>query len=227
MSDYAYIGSELDLFAKAQRWKAYWSSFLAHAISGDVLEVGAGIGANTRLLSGLPVKSWTCLEPDPTLAARIPRDLGVITLRGSTADLPPTPAYDTILYVDVLEHIEDDKAELERAYRLLRPGGRLCVLSPAHQALYTAFDAAIGHYRRYSKRSLKAVGPSRARLTILAYLDCAGTLASIGNRLLLRQSAPTERQILTWDRLLIPISSRLDRLLGFSIGKTVVGIWTA
>src|SRR5271170_3673365 len=143
MSEYNYIGSELDLFAKAVRWKSYWRSFLASVISGDVLEVGAGIGTNTQLLSGLPVKSWTCLEPDAQLCARIPRELSATIIKGSIADLPAAPNYDTILYIDVLEHIEHDKAELEGAFRLLRKAGHLCVLGPAHPGLFTPFDAAV------------------------------------------------------------------------------------
>ena len=164
----------MDLFAKAIRWKSYWRSFLASVIAGDVLEVGAGIGTNTRTLSGLPVRTWTCLEPDEQLCARIPRDLAATIIHGKIADLPAVPSYDTIVYIDVLEHIEHDKAELEGAFRLLRPGGHLCVLVPANQALFTPFDTAIGHYRRYSKKSLRDAGPANGHLTRLAYLDCAG-----------------------------------------------------
>jgi SAM-dependent methyltransferase len=227
MGEYNYIGSELDLFAKATRWKSYCRSFLASVISGDVLEVGAGIGSNTLVFAGLPVKSWTCLEPDLQLCARIPRELAGTFINGTIADLPAVPSYDTIVYIDVLEHIEDDKAELEGAFRLLRKGGHLCVLAPAHQKLFNAFDAAIGHYRRYSKESLKAAGPPNGHVTTLAYLDCAGVLASIGNRILLRQATPTERQIAAWDRYLVPISRRLDPVLRFTIGKSIVGVWKA
>jgi SAM-dependent methyltransferase len=227
MHEFNYIGSELELFAKATRWKSYWRSFLASVIAGDVLEVGAGIGSNTRVFFGLPVKSWTCLEPDAQLCARIPPELVGTIINGEIADLPEVPSYDTIVYIDVLEHIEDDKAELEAAFRLLRKGGHLCVLAPAHQRLFTAFDAAIGHFRRYSKESLIDAGPPRGHLTILAYLDCAGALASMGNRILLKQAAPTERQIARWDRWLVPISRRLDPVLGFKIGRSVVGVWKA
>jgi len=227
MSEYNYVGSELDVFAKAVRWKTYWRSILAQSISGDVLEVGAGIGANTGLLAALPVKSWTCLEPDPQLCARIPRDPARTIINGTVADLPQVPTYDSIIYIDVLEHIEHDRAELEAAFQRLRPGGHLSVLGPAHQGLFTPFDKAIGHYRRYSKTSLRDVGPARARLVRLAYLDSAGMLASLGNRLFLKQSSPTQQQILTWDRFLVPISRRLDPLFGFAVGKSVVAVWTA
>lgn len=55
-------------------------------------------------------------------------------------DLPPGELFDTLLYIDVLEHIPDDGAELARAAERLRPGGRVIVLSPVHQWLYSEFD---------------------------------------------------------------------------------------
>ena len=66
--------------------------------------------------------------------------------------------FDTILYVDVLEHIADDAAELARARRLLTPEGNLVVLAPAHQSLFSPFDAAVGHYRRYDERTATILG---------------------------------------------------------------------
>ena len=82
------------------------------------------------------------------------------------------------------------------------------MLSPAHPFLFTPFDAAIGHFRRYTRASLHRAAPATLSLEKLVYLDAAGMLASAGNRLLLRSAMPTERQILTWDRLLVPVSRR-------------------
>jgi len=56
-------------------------------------------------------------------------------------------------------------------------------------------------------------------------LDAAGMLASAGNRLLLRSAMPTERQILTWDRLLVPVSRLIDPIFAGRVGKNVLGIW--
>src|SRR5579863_9759834 len=58
-----YAGSELALFEKARNWKRYWRSLVKPFISGDVLEVGAGIGANAELLREVTHREWTCLEP--------------------------------------------------------------------------------------------------------------------------------------------------------------------
>jgi len=221
---YEYAGGELALFEKAVNWKRYWRSQIAPLVTGAVLEVGAGIGSNTRLLAGLSYRSWTCLEPDATLAARIelpgPLHRKII---GVIAAVPEF--FDTIIYIDVLEHIEDDAAEMARAAARLTAGGRLIVLAPAHEFLYAPFDAAVGHFRRYCRTSLRRAAPAELRESKVIYLDAAGLIASAANRLLLRQSMPTERQILTWDRLLIPASRTLDPLFGHRLCKSVLGIW--
>jgi SAM-dependent methyltransferase len=222
---YQYAGFELAIFEKALHWKRYWSSLIAPYVSGDVLEVGAGIGANTEALMRFPHQSCTSLEPDAALAAQIrirgPRHRKIV---GTLADVDES--FDTILYIDVLEHIEDDRAELMQAAAHLKPGGHVIALSPAHATLYTSFDKAIGHFRRYSKKSLReAAARCGLRPVKMQYLDSAGLLASAANRLVSSPQAPAEWQILTWDRCLIPVSSVLDPLLGYSVGKSILAVW--
>jgi hypothetical protein len=133
--------------------------------------------------------------------------------------------FDTIVYIDVLEHVEDDRRELENAASRLRAGGRLIVLSPAHQWLFSPLDTAFGHFRRYNRTTLCRVSPPSLRLDRLFYLDSVGLLLSSANLLLLRQSMPTKTQMHIWDGLTIPISRILDRCLANSVGKSIVGIW--
>ena len=228
-----YVGRELEVFARATQWKKYWSSLVRAHVRGDVLEAGAGMGTNTPFLKSSQASSWTCLEPDPLLAAQMREKFSADTgLSNATVQIGKIESitsrveFDAILYIDVLEHIHDDKAELQRASRLLRRGGKLIVLSPAYSWLYTPFDRAIGHVRRYRKGTLRAVAPPDCRLEKMIYLDSAGLLASSGNRLLLRQSMPTLRQILFWDRYLVPVSRVLDHLVLHGFGKSILGIWT-
>jgi hypothetical protein len=63
------------------------------------------------------------------------------------------------------------------------------------------------------------------KLSFLAYLDCVGIMASLINRILLRQSLPNKKQIKFWDSYLVPLSVHLDKIIGFNLGKTVLGIW--
>lgn len=230
MDAYRYVGDELSVFGQAQCWKWYVRSQIDHALVGHVLEVGAGIGSSTVALRSERQTSWTCLEPDAEMADAIARQvafdrLPVRVVRGTTAHLLPVERYDAIVYLDVLEHIEDDRAELARAAAHLAPGGRLIVLSPAHQWLFTPFDERIGHWRRYSRRLLRDVVPAGLEVERLVYLDAAGLLLSLANRLVLRSASPSVRQVRTWDRWFVPVSRVIDPILGHHVGKSLLAIW--
>jgi 2-polyprenyl-3-methyl-5-hydroxy-6-metoxy-1,4-benzoquinol methylase len=226
---YHYQGQELDIFAHARRWKIYWARYISKWIHGDILEVGAGLGTNTALLQSQSVRSWHCLEPDPELETQLATAIANIPVcsasRGTIRSMA-SRRFDSILYIDVLEHIERDSDELSIAASLLRPGGHIVVLSPAYQFLFSEFDKSIGHCRRYDGNSLRRCSPHSCKLEKISYLDSVGIFLSLANRVLLRQSTPTLQQIRTWDKYIVPISRVLDPALGHSIGKTVVGIWT-
>ncbi len=230
--DQAYIGGELDLFALADNWKAYIKSAIAAYLRGDVLEVGAGIGATTMALHDDQVRRWVCLEPDASLAARLRERLhhrtgpsAIEVVVGSLDAFAGQPSFDCILYIDVLEHIEDDFQQITCAGRLIRPGGYVVVLSPAHSWLFSAFDKSIGHRRRYTKATLRKLKPTGFTEQKLTYLDSLGILLSLGNVIALRQSMPTRAQILAWDRFCIPISKIADPVLFGAVGKSILAVW--
>jgi SAM-dependent methyltransferase len=229
---YSYIGTELELFSAATNWKSYVAERLSRFVTGRVLEVGAGIGGNIPFLKNPQVVEWTCLEPDCELASRIvarqatgavPPGCRVAT--GTIATLDADDRFDTILYLDVLEHINEDRVELVRAAELLSPMGSLVVLAPAHPFLFSPFDAAIGHYRRYNRATLAAPSPTGLRLEVSMMLDSAGFFASLVNRVLLSAPLPSKRQIALWDKFLVPLSRRLDLFCGYKFGKTIVAVW--
>jgi SAM-dependent methyltransferase len=229
---YVYVGSELDLFAAAVNWKSYVRRQVRPYLGREVLEVGAGQGGTTRFLCDGQADRWICLEPDALLADRLVEAIGAGELPdccrpriGTLADLEEPDLFDTILYMDVLEHITDDQSELELAAERLHAGGHLIVLAPAHQWLFTPFDESIGHHRRYTTGSLGALTPGGLRLVRLAYLDSIGMLASLGNRFVLQRSMPDPGQIAVWDRIMVPLSRWVDPVLGYHLGKSVLAVW--
>jgi SAM-dependent methyltransferase len=230
MPGYEYEGSELELFAHAKNWKAYFRSRITKYLTGQVLEVGAGIGGTTQVLCHRGVTGWTCLEPDAALAEKIPSHgpypAPVKVVVGTIADLPSEARFDTIIYIDVLEHIENDKAELARAIDRLAPGGKVVGLCPAHPKLFTPFDAAIGHHRRYTTQMFRDLTPAEGKCETAFYLDSLGMLLSLANKLALRQSMPTLKQILFWDKVVVPCSRILDPITGYRLGKSVVAVWS-
>ena len=228
-----YIGTELELFQHAKHWKSYFASRIKPHLGQDVAEVGAGIGGTTALLSPGHRGRWLCLEPDQRLLASVKTAIesgalpaGCEARAATLSELPVSETFDSILYIDVLEHIEDDHAEARQAAQRLRPGGKLIILAPAHQWLYSPFDEAIGHFRRYNRESLAAAVPSELETVELLYLDLVGLLASAGNRFVSRQSAPNRSQITLWDNAMVPLSRLLDPLIGNRAGKSVFGVWS-
>ena len=231
MNDFTYSGSELELFANAHKWKRYWAKQVRPYLGQRVFDVGAGLGENFKLL-WQPDASWICIDPDEALAAKIhktasempePRKCNI--LHGQLATLSSDEMADTILYIDVLEHIKDDRAELEQAFMHLKAGGYLVVLAPAYQWLFSPFDEAVGHFRRYNAKTLRSIAPNGLTLKKLHYLDSAGLFASAANKLILKSSTPTHSQIAFWDRALIPLSRLLDKLIAHRAGKSILAVW--
>lgn len=223
-----YVGGELEVFQHAVNWKRYVASFFKPYVQGSVAEIGAGLGANVPYLFNEAVHRYLCIEPDEGLAASIENKIASGILSGNCFIqkgilLPDTAnAFDALLYIDVLEHIEDDATEVIKAATALRVGGYLCVLVPANPAHYSAFDKASGHLRRYTKTSLINVVMPSLQIKQCHYLDCFGALASKANRYFLRQSLPSQNQVLFWDRILVPASRIVDKLTDYRFGKSLL-----
>lgn len=225
---YTYCGNELEIFALATNWKNYWSSKLKKYIYGRVLEVGAGIGENFQYLDTPGCKSWTAIEPDKLNCQQAKCKYSAIgkynLITGCVSDLPNYDKYNTILYIDVLEHIFDDSKELDMACNLLTNDGCIVILSPAHNMLYSKFDRSVGHFRRYSKKSLSHIIPKQCFVQTTFYLDSVGLFASAYSRIISNSELPTVLQIKLWDRFIIPLSRVIDFMFGYTFGKTIVSV---
>jgi len=227
---FKYEGDELVLFQHAKHWKKYFSQQIKPYIKANVLEVGAGIGATTLLLNDGSVKKWLLLEPDEEMSSTLKKKIEAkelpanCQLQSGTID-NVTSTFDTIIYIDVLEHIEKDGEEMEKAAALLNAGGHVIVLSPAFQFLYNPFDKAIGHHRRYNKKTIRNITPAVLRLVSSRYYDSAGYFAALMNKLFLRKKYPTQKQVLFWDNRMVPVSKVTDKIFFHSFGKSIIGVW--
>jgi ubiquinone/menaquinone biosynthesis C-methylase UbiE len=227
---FIYPGEELVLFQHATNWKKYFSAQVKDYIKGNVLEVGAGIGSTTFLLNDGSAKLWLMLEPDEKMSAELKMKIetkglpGNCSLQTGTID-QLSSTFDTIIYIDVLEHIEADAEEMKNAAALLNTGGHIIVLSPAFQFLYSPFDKAIGHYRRYTKKMLRDITPAGLQVNSTRYYDSVGYFAALMNKLFLRQKYPSRKQVMFWDKWLVPVSRISDRVFFHSFGKSIIGVW--
>ena len=224
-----YVGNELELFRHAHNWKTYYSNEISKYIKGDVLEVGAGFGANSKYLCNHNTKSWTFIEPDSNLSSKISDstiNFGVPKkiITGTIYNLSDE-TFDSIIYIDVLEHIEKSKDEIQRLKLHLRDTGHLIILVPAFQFMYSEFDLRLGHFRRYNKALLMDEVGTVFIKEKLFYLDSCGFIASLFNKIFLKQPEISLKQVLFWDKVLIQISKVIDIIFFRNFGKSLIGIF--
>jgi SAM-dependent methyltransferase len=219
-----YVGEELEIFKNALNWRNYWSTFIHPHVRGKVLEVGSGIGTVTEHLKTSNYSTWICLEPDFSLIPKSNEwpDGNVHQVCGTSKNMKKIPYFDTALFIDVIEHISDDADEIKRICETVKIGGSVIILAPAFNHIYSKFDKSVGHYRRYSKRSLIDILPKNLVVKEINYVDSIGYFVSVINRFISKNSIPSFFHISFWDRVLIPISKIVDKVINYSFGKTVI-----
>ena len=223
-----YPGTELEATAYAHNYTAWVMSELRPFLRGRTLEVGAGIGTVARSLLESPIERLIALEPAPRLLEELRRALSgqerVEIHQGTLPALAPrfASSVDTVVYVNVLEHIADDRAELRAAADVLRPGGHLCVFVPARPWLFSHLDAAMGHHRRYATKGLvRLVDDVGLELVRARNFDALGMVTWLVAFKWLKLEM-TAGPVRTYDRLVVPIARLLDRALGHTLGKSLV-----
>ncbi|MCX6787576.1 MAG: class I SAM-dependent methyltransferase [Candidatus Kaiserbacteria bacterium] len=199
-------------------------------IGKKVAEVGAGSGTFSELLLRLPIDELLVVEPSkemfPLLAERVGRDPHVTCAQAFFQDISGQYAehFDTVLYVNVLEHIKDDEKELRHAYESLKAGGTLCVFVPALQWLFGEHDRIVGHQRRYYKKQLTSIlEASGFEIVAVRYFDIAGVLPWwLLMRLMKRQLS--DGNAMLYDSFVVPIMSWIESIVHPPIGKNLIAV---
>jgi len=137
-----------------------------------ILEVGCGTGHNLDMLKRFG--RVDAIEVDGAARAIASKRLGHAVLDAPLPALAGVPdrTYDLIAILDVIEHIDEDKAGLESLARKLKPGGRILITVPAFPWMWSAHDVVNHHKRRYTRRTLKAlVAGAGLRLEMLSWFN--------------------------------------------------------
>jgi SAM-dependent methyltransferase len=230
----AYAGRDLESMSFARNYHRWILDLFAPHLGRRVVEVGAGTGSFSELLLARAPESLTLVEPSremhrllvarvgrlPTAArVRIHNDTFARVARRLAEEERP----DSVIYVNVLEHIADDEAELRLVSDVLAPGGRAFVFVPALQWLYGSFDRQVGHRRRYTRRGLEAkCGRAGFRVVKSAYFDAAGVLPWWLKYRVLRSEKMEPAAVKFYDRACVPVLRRVEALAPPPVGKNVL-----
>lgn len=221
----------LEQLAAAPRYNRWMFERLRPWVGRRVLEVGSGIGNLSAFLADRERAVLTDTRPEylarlrarfaayPNVAVAhlyLPADDGA--LEGER--------FDTVICLNVLEHVADDARSLAMMHGLLHRSGRLILLVPALPALYGSLDRALGHVRRYTTRELRTkFEQAGLRMRHLEYFNLAGMPGWwFTGRVLRRDIIPAAS--LRWFDALVPLF-RLERFLPWRLGQSLIAIGEA
>lgn len=213
--------------SKAENYLAWQFGTVSPHVRGAVLEVGGGIGNFTLQLAQF-ADHVTTLEPNDycvrQLREKVAGNPGVTVLQTTVEDLDSSlkGTFSTIVLMNVLEHIENDVQVIRQLDHLLIPGGEILVLVPAMQFAFGETDRRLGHYRRYTARSVRRLAADVGmQLTRRRYFNFVGLWGWLWNAKVTRRANQSEHQIRFFDRFVVPVMSRLERLIPPPIGQSI------
>ncbi len=149
--------STLESMSQAGFYNKWTLNKFKKYLKGEILEIGCGIGNFTSTLSKFG--KVTAIDIDPSLIENFKKD-NISNIKSGYGNIEngeyffKDKTFDTIVCINVLEHIKDDTKALENMFKLLKPGGNLILLVPIHNFLFGEIDKAIGHFRRYDQKEL-------------------------------------------------------------------------
>jgi SAM-dependent methyltransferase len=227
---FTYTGEELDALAGADNYHRWIARRFAPYLGGRIVEAGAGIGTFAAALRRVaPTSALTLVEPAsnnyPHLALRHGGDPRCRTVHGYLADAGADGGADTVVAVNVLEHVEDDREFLRTAHRLLVPGGHLLIHVPAMPSLYGTLDEAFEHHRRYARSELgERLRAAGFEVLKLSYSNLPGIAAWWFTGRVLRRRTLGSRATLLYDRVMIPLIAAAERIASPPLGQSLIAI---
>jgi len=234
--NFEYEGKDLESMSYAPNYNNWILDCFDRYIGKLILEVGAGSGVLSELIINRYQKETYLLEPSPAMF-KIQKDLITKNFKDIDQDqlingvlkdnygFFETKKLDTIFYINVLEHTQDDIGELKLAYKLLEKNGHVLTFSPALPQLYGNIDKQVGHYRRYylkeMKQKMQAAGFS---VVESYYFDFVGMILWWIKFKLFNSKNQDKGSVKLFDSVLVPILKKIEIHKLLPIGKNIIVI---
>jgi len=221
----SYLNHVLGYFDLARNYRNYQLDLIRKFVGGNILEVGPGRGEI--------IENFICADNKITMIDTDEEMCKVIRERFKNSDVRILNSnissleekFDTILYMDVIEHIENDIKELDQAISKLNKNGKLVIIVPAFSILFSDFDKSVGHFRRYTKKNFFNYKNSEVKLRNLKYFDSLGFFILFLSKILkFKGNSKAVFGIKVWN-MLIPISRLIDKIIFHSLGKSLICVY--
>ena len=225
MSNKNYEGWELKFFDNSKNFRLYQQQLINKYLLGHLAEVGPGNGTNLSYYIDKPNKI-DLFEPSKKHYDNLKKTFSKNhKIKVFNRSFGGKKKYDTIVYLDVLEHIKKDKEEVKKALGLLKKNGKLIINVPANSHLYSNFDKDVGHYKRYSKKDFEIILQNFSfRKVSYRYYDSIGYLLSLMSKLFITNYKKNfEKKIKIWNNLIF-LSKLLDKITLNAFGKSLLVI---
>jgi 2-polyprenyl-3-methyl-5-hydroxy-6-metoxy-1,4-benzoquinol methylase len=227
-----YAADDLATMEEARRYTEHVFGMVRGFLGSRVLEVGSGIGTMTRRLVDV-ADVVVGIEPNRNCATQLQEAMGghprftmrVCHFEECDAAELASQRFDSVLLVNVLEHLADDVRALKAFEQIVVPGGRVIVFVPALQMAYGPLDAELGHHRRYSKRSLSAAfAAAGLDLIRLRYTNPIGLAGWMYNAHISKSTKHSVAQVRLFETLVAPWALPLERLIPPPIGLSLIAV---
>lgn len=231
-SSFCYSGSELEAMAGARNYYRWISGLIRPYAGKRVIEVGAGVGTFASvLLAESHISELLLVEPAdnlfPHLVRRFAAEPRVKVLKGYLQNCAPPSPMDSLIAVNVIEHVAEDVGFLRLAREVLVPGGTIVLFAPALNALFGTLDEAFEHYRRYSKLELSSkLTQAGFRLENIRFFNLPGVATWFLAGKVLRQKTIRPSQVRIYDRWVIPWVSKLEQMWEPPFGQSLLAVAT-
>tara|TARA_Y100000816_G_scaffold36634_1_gene23318 strand:+ start:1943 stop:2629 length:687 start_codon:yes stop_codon:yes gene_type:complete len=218
-----YEGWELEYFDLASNFRDYQFQLIKNSIKGHVAEIGPGNGVIAQKYQ-FYAKKVELYETSNLLFKNLNKKFkSNKKIKIFNKTLKSKKTYNTIIYLDVIEHIKKDKSEIINALNHLKKNGTLIINVPAFSFLYSKFDKDVGHFRRYNKKDFKIILKDIKNISYtMKYYDSIGFMLSLLNKFFSgKKSKFMKSKILFWNSMIL-VSKVIDKITCNLFGKSLL-----
>jgi 2-polyprenyl-3-methyl-5-hydroxy-6-metoxy-1,4-benzoquinol methylase len=229
--EYQALG-ELEIMSQANNYNHWiWRTILPY-VGNSIIEIGAGIGTFTQYLKNKEKvfatdSAQNCID---VLRKRFHDQRNIAVEELDIISLPDLEFWnpreiDTVICLNVLEHIKEDMLALDNMITMSRPGANIILMVPAFKFAFGTIDKLDGHFRRYSRKELRNKMIQAGLIPLkITYFNSIGLAAWYYTNKIVKNSSTSESKVRIYDKYIVPWLSLVERIIKPPFGQSLIAI---